>query len=154
VFSYKLDRFLSLFRKENLIHASSELHSDGGGPFYEKSQYEANRQLLAHFLRRRLWEGKASDESQIGYYAESTIKRKKRKGLPWDRVTLFDTGRFYSSFIVNPSKEALHLHYEDNPYGDTLERYGGPARLLRIRFGSVEEKKEFLDKLLLWLRKK
>jgi len=154
VFRSKLNRFLSSFKKEALLTASSELHSDGGGSFYEKSQYEANRQLLAHFLRRRLWEGKAADESNIGYYAESTIKRKKRKGLPWDRVTLFDTGRFYSSFIVNPSKEALHLRYEDDPYKYPLERYGGPARLLRIRFRSVEEKKEFLDKLLLWLRKK
>ena len=34
-------------------------------------------------------------------YAFSTAQRKRREGLPSDRVTLFDTGRFYESFFVN-----------------------------------------------------
>ena len=33
-------------------------------------------------------------------YADSTIKKKRREGLPVDRVTLFDTGKFYQSFDV------------------------------------------------------
>jgi hypothetical protein len=34
----------------------------------------------------------------LGEYAPSTIEQKKEKGLPFDRITLFDTGEFYQSF--------------------------------------------------------
>lgn len=34
-------------------------------------------------------------------YAFSTTQRKRRQGLPTDRVTLFETGKFYESFFVN-----------------------------------------------------
>jgi hypothetical protein len=37
-------------------------------------------------------------------YANSTIKIKRRKGLPTDRVTLFDSGDFYRSLEVIAGK--------------------------------------------------
>ena len=41
-------------------------------------------------------------------YANSTIKIKRKKGLPTDRVTLFDTGDFYRSLeIIAGSNEAI-----------------------------------------------
>ena len=41
-------------------------------------------------------------------YANSTIKIKRKKGLPTDRVTLFDTGDFYRSLeIIAGSNDAI-----------------------------------------------
>lgn len=34
----------------------------------------------------------------LGRYASYTIEKKQEKGLPFDRITLFDTGEFYQSF--------------------------------------------------------
>lgn len=39
-----------------------------------------------------------------GDYAESTVINKKSKGLPFDRITLFDEGDFYDSFKVEVVK--------------------------------------------------
>ena len=38
--------------------------------------------------------GKRLDQIK-GPYAPSTVAKKRREGLPVDRITLFDTGRFY-----------------------------------------------------------
>tara|TARA_R110000824_G_scaffold395070_5_gene595379 strand:- start:5596 stop:6048 length:453 start_codon:yes stop_codon:yes gene_type:complete len=40
-------------------------------------------------------------------YADSTIKIKRRKGQPTDRVTLFDTGDFYNSLEVVAGKSDM-----------------------------------------------
>jgi len=37
-----------------------------------------------------------------GEYSTTTVKIKRVKGQPTNRVTLFDTGEFYASFVVKP----------------------------------------------------
>lgn len=50
-----------------------------------------------------------SKGKNLGTYAESTKKAKKRKGQPSDRITLKDTGEFYDSFNVIPDDDGVWL---------------------------------------------
>jgi len=55
--------------------------------------------------QEQLFQGKDSKGIDIKpSYAASTIKIKRRKGLPTDRVTLFDSGDFYRSLEVVAGK--------------------------------------------------
>lgn len=63
----------------------------------------------------------------LGTYAQSTIKRKKQKGLPWDRVTLYDTGRLYNSLEVYIEGRDVYIQtnvdyfqYLENRYGQDI----------------------------------
>jgi len=44
-----------------------------------------------------------------GGYADFTIQQKRFDSLPFDRVTLFDTGDFYNSFDVDVMKDSLTI---------------------------------------------
>lgn len=75
----------------------------------------------------QLFKGKDSKgESIVPSYTPYTIKIKKEKGDPYDRVTLSDTGNFYDTLVI----EAFDDHYkiEFSPtlaYGQKLiEKYG------------------------------
>jgi len=136
------------------MRASSETQSDGGTSFFSGQQGGDSDQMLVDYVRRRLWEGKGADGGMIGRYAESTKRIKQKKGLPTDRVTLFHTGRFYSSLWLNASKDALHLHYQEDPYKHVLNRYSGAEKILQIRFRNEAEKRQFLNKLILCLKKR
>lgn len=57
-------------------------------------------------------------------YAPMTIRLKKKKGQPTDRVTLRDTGRFHKTLIVTPKDEYLEIS-SDVEYAKYLfKRYG------------------------------
>lgn len=57
-------------------------------------------------------------------YAESTIKRKQRKGQPYDRVTLKDEGDFYAGFEVEFSDTEFKIIGKDFKTGFLMKRYG------------------------------
>ena len=60
-----------------------------------------------------------------GSYAESTIKRKARKGQPTDRVTLKDTGDFYKTFSVDVFDDELYIEASTIKRGENLvDRWG------------------------------
>lgn len=46
-------------------------------------------------------------------YAESTVKRKTKKGQPTDRVTLRDTGEFHKKFTVSTDTEKFTISAEN-----------------------------------------
>jgi len=154
VFKQKINAFLKVLLRPALLQALADIKG-GGFAFKEGSiQSDEQRQLLINFLIKRLWEGKAVDGTQIGKYSESVVKRKRRKGLPYDRVTLFETGRFYNSFVLKATREGLRVSYQEDPYKYVVRRYGGEGRLLRVGFRSVGEKELVLNKLRRWLKKK
>lgn len=64
-----------------------------------------------------------------GEYAESTVKKKRRDGLPSDRVTLFQTGDFYESFEVTTEKDQFVIS------AFTLKGTGEGLQDLRTRWG-------------------
>jgi hypothetical protein len=90
----------------------------------------------------QLFEGKLNDGSDIKpEYAESTKRRKKRKGQPSDRVTTRDTGDYHNEFTVRPDNDELQIgsnveyeQYLDKRYGKKL--YGlMPVRNEQFTFG-------------------
>lgn len=74
----------------------------------------------------QLWEGRRSDDSIITpLYKELTVKIKKEKGQPVDRVTLKDTGSFYDKIFVKPEKgESILIESEDNKNEKIVKKYG------------------------------
>ena len=68
-----------------------------------------NKEVIKELqTQEQLYQGRDSKGIDIKpAYADSTIKIKKRKGLPADRVTLFDTGDFYNSLEVIAGKSDM-----------------------------------------------
>jgi len=77
-----------------------------------------NEQFIADLIRKRLYEkGETStgkklrtDKARQGQvYAPFTIGEKQRKGQPYDKVTLKDTGSFYKSMEVEIEKRLFKV---------------------------------------------
>lgn len=64
-----------------------------------------------------------------GGYAEFTVIDKQEKGLPFDRITLFDTGDFYESFDVRVEKDGFVI------IADTIKNDGTFSVDLTDRWG-------------------
>lgn len=64
--------------------------------------------------------------TQSGFgYAASTKERKRRKNLPTNRVTLFDTGQFYKSFRLILNRSEFHIEANgQKPNGNLFEEFG------------------------------
>lgn len=60
--------------------------------------------------------GVLADGTSTGSYSSKTIPIKKKKGLPYDHVTLFDTGRFHSNWGIDRSHGEITLHAPKNDY--------------------------------------
>lgn len=95
---------------------------------------------------KQLYAGKRADGSKIAPpYALSTIKRKKRKGQPTGRVTLSDTGKYYSRFkvLTGQNKVQLTAFYE-------VARGFDLANFLRNKYGKeIEGLSEAAEKRLI-----
>lgn len=73
----------------------------------------------------QLYRGEKSDGNPISpAYRPSTIARKKKKGQPYDRVTLKDTGKFYSGAILDVRPDTIVLDSEDPKTKWLIEKYG------------------------------
>ena len=57
-------------------------------------------------------------------YAESTIRYKRRKGHPTDRVTLQDTGQYHDTFKIRYEAEGFELYANDWKAGFLDRKYG------------------------------
>lgn len=57
-------------------------------------------------------------------YTARTIQIKQRKGQPYDRVTLRDTGEFYSSLHVEFDDDGFYVTSTDDKAKYLLARYG------------------------------
>lgn len=67
--------------------------------------------------------GEDSLGDNLGSYSPFTIEKKKKKGQPTNRITLKDTGEFYSSFNVVPYRggftiKANPIKEDSNLYDD------------------------------------
>jgi hypothetical protein len=61
-----------------------------------------------------------SDGQSIGEYSDYTIAVKSFDGQPTDRVTLYDTGEFYESFVVKPLKKGYKITANPNKEDSNL----------------------------------
>ena len=79
-----------------------------------------------------------------GDYAEVTVLLKKEESLPFDRVTLFDTGEFYSSFYVKVFDTYFEIVADTIKDGEDLQNRWGDELL-----GLTDESRKALKYLLL-----
>lgn len=74
--------------------------------------------------REQMWEGLRSDNTLIKPpYAGLTIVEKERKGLPFDRVTLFDEGDFQKAMATDVDGEDIITSSSDYKTADLQEKY-------------------------------
>lgn len=80
----------------------------------------------------------------LGEYAPSTIKRKKSKGQPTNRVTLLDTGEYHQSHRLELTSDGVEVK-ADAVNGDyeLRSRYGDD-----ILVWSDKNQDEFIEKVL------
>lgn len=91
---------------------------------YEKPEFQqlvGNTNIFDQLFKK----GIDSNGNSLGQYAESTIKRKKIKGQPYDRVTLKDMGEFYSTWDIIPQEDGFIITADGRKGSiDLLQKYG------------------------------
>ena len=117
-------------------------------PTIEKT-VQANENFIIKMNTEQMHRGELSTGKEIRpSYAPATIQYKKRKGQPFDRVTLRDTGNFhfsqlkviarYKDFVIDTSLSG------SRPYGFLMSKYGEDILGLNDK-----NKKELVNKKLL-----
>jgi len=105
----------------------------GGGFFVDDPRPRAAQQRSpsGSWLTSQWWAGLA-ERGEIGRYAPSTIARKRRMGLPWERVTLFHSGQLYSRTTIALDRREIvvrasvpYARYLVRRYGDRILWLGG-----------------------------
>jgi len=85
--------------------------------------------LVTKFNEDQLQEGKRADDSVITpEYAPATIRYKKKKGDPYDRVTLHDYGDFYGGLRLKQYATKMELVSQD-PKSEALQEKYKPTIL-------------------------
>ena len=94
-----------------------------------KQSIEANKDRIVELqTQQQLYLGKTNKGVDIiPAYAESTKRRKRKDGLPSNRVTLYQTGNLYRSFRVLAGNESVvisayteYSEYVFDKYKDTI----------------------------------
>ena len=95
------------------------------------SPFSSEGQLFQH--------GIDSEGVSLGDYAPFTIEEKKKKGLPFDRITLYDEGDFYASFEVKQTKDGFYIVAESivDSGEDLTEQFGN--EILGLTDESIEK---------------
>lgn len=76
-------------------------------------------------------------------YAPKTVYLKQRKGQPYDRVTLRDTGNFHRSFFLQYQRDGFSIYAKDQVTLDLVDKYGEAI------FGLTQESKGYLAKFII-----
>lgn len=79
----------------------------------------AQNQLYEHGI-----EGRGVSIMSYHPYAPRTIIKKQKKGQPYDRVTLRDTGEFHASLRVESDENGFYIVSSDEKAEYLLKRYG------------------------------
>ena len=69
-------------------------------------------------------EGRGKKKSGYAPYSPRTIKKKIRKGQPYDRVTLRDTGEFHASLHIEFDDDGFYITSTDDKAPYLLKKYG------------------------------
>jgi len=116
-----LNKMISLLRK-HILNAlrlpKSEMNTIAQEVvrFHQDDLIEMNQQQLAAGQY-------ASGEPITPAYAPYTVKVKREKGQPTDRVTLHDTGAFYESIYVGAQKSGYYMYASDIKTKELEEKY-------------------------------
>lgn len=82
-------------------------------------QMIAENQLYEHGI-----EGRGISIMEYQLYTATTVKIKQRKGQPYDRVTLRDTGQFHKSLYVEFDENGFYVTSADRKAKDLTDKYG------------------------------
>lgn len=109
---------------------------------YTRKALEQNQQKIVDLNVEQLYEyGVNSLGIQIDTYqpyTPYTVRVKKEKGQPYDRVTLRDTGDFHKSFEVVFDPTGFYITATDYKTEELIEKYGSKI------FGLTPENKQEL----------
>lgn len=116
--------------------------------FYTKKALEQNRQKVIELNVEQLYDyGINSLGIRIDTYdpySPYTVRIKKEKEQPYDRVTLRDTGDFHRSFGVVFDPTSFYITATDSKTQMLVERYGE-----RIFGLTAENRKELTEKYVI-----
>ncbi len=105
----RTDRLNTALNDGTLIRAAIVVH--------EREVLEANRE--------QLYSGRDSEGRQITPpYKPNTVRWKKSKRQPYDRVTLLDEGHFYDAFDINYNDDNFEITSRDWKAPDLTQKYG------------------------------
>lgn len=107
---------------------------------------------MAVMQREQLWSGETALGTPImPSYTPFTVMMKQKKGQPYERVTLRDTGAFYDGIFVKRQGNELVFGSTDGKTGKLTEKYGEAIFGLKMEaYGSLSE--EWRDKMLAWIK--
>lgn len=117
-------------------------------PFISSESIEQTRDVIIQNQKDQLFAGQDNEEHPIhrqgkpgGYiYAERTIREKRRKGQPIDRVTLRDTEEFYKGIFVDVREDIYVTDSVDFKTAKLIENY--TARIFGL---GPKRKQEWVD---------
>lgn len=105
-------KFLQMVRRINIHDAAQNAIARTGSTFVD-------------LQRDQLYQGLRSDgEPIVPPYSSSTVSRKKKKGQPFDVVTLRDTGSYYSGIAIDVDGDKIRIESSDSKDADLTKKYG------------------------------
>jgi hypothetical protein len=103
---------------------------------------EKNKTFILSLNKMQLQEeginSKGEEIMSYAPYSKYTIEQKKKKGQPFDRVTLFDTGRFQAGFYLEVGPSSFRISSHNGKTCSLVEKYGPYI------FGLTDENKMML----------
>lgn len=82
------------------------------------------RDVYVKEQREQLYTGKLSTGEPIEpEYSDQTVRSKKRKGQPFNRVTLKDTGEFYKNIFLDVREDIFVIDSADPKTDKLVEKY-------------------------------
>lgn len=113
-----------------------------------------NENLVIQMNVQNLFAGiKNNGERIVPPYKPSTVKRKKRKGQPFDRVTTRDEGKHHESIFIKYKEDEFELDAEDFKKQYLIRKYG--SELYGLTEENIERLKGIIkEKISFELRKR
>lgn len=98
--------------------------------------------------------GSDTNGRSLGVYAKKTIQRKIKKGQPYDRVTLRDTGDFQKSISLKISQKGFTFIASDYKTEELQSRYGADILGLPTTVWNEQFRQQYANRIIATLRKK
>ena len=142
---------------EDLLNKILSLEGKEDEIIEEITKQKETQDFIIFLLQEQLFNTGADGKGKtLGIYTPFTISEKKRKGQPFDRVTLKDSGDFYRSYFIETFKGGFIVDADDEKDDKYLfEFYGddvilpNPETLELIADYYVQQLIEYFKKLLI-----
>jgi hypothetical protein len=127
---------------DEMIDSLEELEAGLDELVIDEARLAEDKILDDNRLNQLYDEGVDRNRRRLEGYAPSTIARKKRKGQPYDRTTLRDSGDFHSSMIIEYREKEFEITATDWKREILEARYGSAI------FGLTDESLQHVIDLL------